>query len=179
LKDSDDDLNPHTETTVNHRLASPIAAMVILLTMAGCSIPTTPRIDGLRISLELAPAVLVEGGEVDVIITMHNDGRETVQLVGSSTCPPFGFRIIDSAQQPYADPTQQRICTADIRSWTVPPGQSLVHTFRWNGSIQSEGRQLRLTPASYLLEGIVISPNGGQETSERIVLEVVPGAGTQ
>ncbi|MBA2669451.1 MAG: hypothetical protein H0U67_03655 [Gemmatimonadetes bacterium] len=164
---------------MNHRLATPISAIVLLLAMTACSTPTTPRIDGLRVSLQLVPGVLVEGGEVDVILTMRNDGRETVQLQGSSSCPPFGLRIIDSVDQPYADPTRQRICTEDLRTWRVEPGESLVHTFRWNGSLQSEGRLLRLAPGMYLLEGIVISPDGGRETSSRVALEVVPGAGTQ
>jgi hypothetical protein len=164
---------------VNHLLGIPIFAVALALATTACSIPTTPRIDGLRLNLEVAPDTLADRGEVDVILTMHNDGAEPVELVGSSSCPPFGFRIVGSTDQPYSDPTQQRICTADIRSWRVEPGRSLVQTFRWNGSIHSDGRQVRLPPGTYLLEGIVISPGDGRVTSSSVPLVIAAGAGTQ
>jgi hypothetical protein len=164
---------------VNHLLGIPIFAVALALATTACSIPTTPRIDGLRLNLEVAPDTLADRGEVDVILTMHNDGAESVELVGSSSCPPFGFRIVGSTDQPYSDPTQQRICTADIRSWRVEPGRSLVQTFRWNGSILSDDRQVRLAPGSYQLEGVLVGPPGVQVTSERVTLVLVPAAGTQ
>jgi hypothetical protein len=165
--------------TPNHHLASVLRAIVLLLVLTACGIPTTPRVDGLRLSLEVSPGTVVEGGEVDVTLTMRNDGPQTVQLSGASTCPPFGFRIVGSEQQPHADPTLLRICTADIRSWRVEPGRSLVQTFRWNGSIHSDGRQVRLPPGTYLLEGIVISPGDGRVTSSSVPLVIAAGAGTQ
>jgi hypothetical protein len=170
--------DPRQRTAMIQSFAIPISAIYVILAMAACSIPTTPQIDGLRLTLELAPGVLMEGGEVEVILTISNVSRKTVQLQGSSTCPPFGFYIVDSVDQPYADPRSPRICTLDSRSWQVEPGDALVRAFRWTGSVQSENRQMRLAPGSYELQGVVLSPSS-EVVSEAVKLEVVPGAGTQ
>jgi hypothetical protein len=77
----------------------------------------------------------VEGDTVTIKLTIRNSGREEVRLTGSSSCPPFGFGIRGADHQPVHFPDLPRICTADLRVWTVAAGGSIQHTFRWSGEV--------------------------------------------
>lgn len=62
----------------------------------------TPEIAQLRPTLRVSNAILSPGGEIEVLVTLRNQGRTPVVLTGSSSCPPFGFGIVDSPAQPLA-----------------------------------------------------------------------------
>ena len=111
---------------------------------------------------------------------MRNRGSRAVLLTGSGSCPPFGFQIVGGTMQPYADPAMERNCTAGIRQWRVPAGGILVHSFRWNGSVQQpDGRSVLLPAGQYQLVGIIVGPPNGLITSKPVSIQVEPGAVTQ
>lgn len=145
---------------------------------SGCTLPTTPQIGALEVGLQVAPAATSQSGEMEVVLSIRNVGSRRVLLTGSSSCPPFGFRIADATAQPLHDPTLTKVCTADLRSWSIPSGETLERSFRWNGSVQGvDGTMRQLEPGEYRLVGMVVSPPDAVVTAPPILVRVVQDGG--
>jgi len=147
----------------------------ISLLAAACGSVTTPEIAQLLPTLQVSEQILAPGGEVEVSVTLRNQGRSAVLLTGSSSCPPFGFGIVDSSAQPMVNPNVLRLCTADARSWRIEPGESQVHTFRWDGTVQflADGRTGRIPAGSYQLQGIIVGPPSVLVTGPPVTIQII------
>jgi hypothetical protein len=150
-----------------------VLIVVGVLFGGACALPTTADRVRLQPTLELDRSTLRPGEEVTIRLTIRNPGHATVRLTGSSSCPPFGFGIVGADHQPVDHPHLPRLCTADLRSWSVPAGGSIEHTFRWSGDVElADGTRTRVLPGEYRLQGVIVAPPDDMVTGEPVSLRV-------
>jgi hypothetical protein len=121
-------------------LFSRFASICLLLAVASCSDPTSPRSSVLigdnllRLTASASTREIEFGSPVTLRVSLTNEGAETVTLQFGSSCQilPYihnagGARVLPAADDGWA-------CLGVLTQLSLDPGQSEVKEYVWKGS---------------------------------------------
>jgi len=146
-------------------IRSCLLSLAAALALAGCSLMTAPVVN---VSLETAVAdsVVAQDSATEVTLTVRNHTRRTVELTGGGCM--LTVRVLEL-------PPREMVCTAELRVYTLRPGESLVRTFTFWPAFPhwADGP---LEPGTYTLAG-VLHADGATVHGTPVTLQVVGAAG--
>lgn len=153
----------------------------LLLTgaMAGGACSSILSAGQLRMSASAADAVASSTHPLAVRVTATNVGDARVTWgPGSSTCQFHLFVRVDGADL-VASAFHGRVCTLDLSTLSLAPGESRTETLEWTGLVQRGNTVVPLEPGSYEVRATARdAANRPVATSEPIMIEVRPNSQT-
>jgi hypothetical protein len=112
-----------------------LALGAIALACAGGRAPAADADKGspMHVTIKLAAAEIASGNDLDVTVTIVNDGKEPVRLDARTFAfPSLVLRVRDAAGKavPLGPPPVPRADDGETGRQTIPPGGSLVERFQ-------------------------------------------------
>ena len=125
------------------------------LLLAGCFItqgPSSPE-RALAVTLRMDRTQLAPGDVVTFSIIVRNPTSRTAIIHGSSSCI-VGVEIRGGGGEIVAP--LQRACTRDLREFRIAPGDEMVRSITWNGTVDF-GNGARLSRGEYRVNAVLES----------------------
>lgn len=142
--------------------------------MAGGACSSIFAAGELRMTASADDAVASPTRPVAVRVTATNVGDARVTWgPGSSTCKFHLFVRADGTDL-FASAFNGSICTADLSTHRLDPGQSRTETLEWTGLVQRGNSLVPLDPGTYEVRAVALEGNKPTATSEPILVEVRP-----
>lgn len=130
-------------------LCGTVAAVVVVASACASLGP-----DGLSMSVTVENAVASSEAPATIRVVASNVGlRRATWGPGSSTCQLLLQVRVEGAWR-FAT-IEDRVCTMDMSTHVLEPGQSRVETVRWTGRVQlGDGPIVALEPGTYQVRGV-------------------------
>lgn len=123
-------------------LRSVLRFEVVVLALGACFVTQSPSSParGLAVTLRMDRTQLAPGDVVNFHIIVRNPSSQTAVVHGSSSCI-VGLEVRGAGGEIVAP--RQRACTRDLREYRIGPGEEMIRTIPWNGTVDfSNGARL-------------------------------------
>ena len=129
--------------------------LISVLVIGACgddSVTPPPEDESLNIAIAAEPISFSPGSDVAITVEVENPMESRVEFgMGSSSCQFLA--VIRYGEEDRGMPVS-RVCTADMATWSIDPGERRSENWIWKGEVVVDGVVEQLPPGVYELRGV-------------------------
>lgn len=143
-----------------------VLVLTPLTLLSACEVFTEP-LGGLELRLIVRADSMVAGEIVRVTISVRNGGAFPLGFSGSGSCT-IGMEVVRPDGSVTGRPS---VCTSDLRTWTLEPGDSLIVERTW-GTFSESG----VPPAGTYRLRPYVDAREDERVGRAVAIEILPSA---